>query len=124
MLKEPSFTFGIEEEYHLVDRTTRDLASAPPELIEMGLSRLGDRVSPEFAARRSRSARRSISPSARRGPNSAVSGLRSSASPASMDWPRLPPAHTRSPTGAGSRRPRNSAIKPWRRTSAWSAGGW
>ena len=48
MLKEPSFTFGIEEEYHLVDRATRDLASAPPELIEMGLSRLGDRVSPEF----------------------------------------------------------------------------
>ncbi len=48
MLKEPSFTFGIEEEYHLVDKTTRDLASAPPELMEMGLSRLGNRVSPEF----------------------------------------------------------------------------
>lgn len=48
MPQEPSFTFGIEEEYHLVDRTTRDLASAPPELIEMGLARLGDRVSPEF----------------------------------------------------------------------------
>ncbi|MBS0244062.1 MAG: carboxylate-amine ligase, partial [Proteobacteria bacterium] len=48
MPAEPSFTFGIEEEYHLVDRATRDLASAPPELIELGVSRLGERVSPEF----------------------------------------------------------------------------
>jgi carboxylate-amine ligase len=48
MLPEPSFTFGIEEEYHLVDRATRDLASAPPELLELGVSRLGERVSPEF----------------------------------------------------------------------------
>ena len=48
MPKDPSFTFGIEEEYHLVDRASRDLAAAPPELIEMGVSRLGDRVSPEF----------------------------------------------------------------------------
>jgi carboxylate-amine ligase len=48
MPQEPTFTFGIEEEYHLVDRATRDLASAPPELIELGVSRLGDRVSPEF----------------------------------------------------------------------------
>ena len=48
MPKEPSFTFGIEEEYHLVDRTSRDLASAPPELIDLGVARLGDQVSPEF----------------------------------------------------------------------------
>ncbi|MGI9524614.1 MAG: carboxylate-amine ligase, partial [Hyphomicrobiaceae bacterium] len=31
--KVPSFTFGIEEEYHLVNRETRQLASAPPELL-------------------------------------------------------------------------------------------
>ena len=48
MPADPTFTFGIEEEYHLVDQSTRDLASAPPELIEMGVARLGDRVSPEF----------------------------------------------------------------------------
>src|SRR5262245_8150128 len=29
-IKEPSFTIGIEEEYLLVDRTTRDLAQEPP----------------------------------------------------------------------------------------------
>jgi carboxylate-amine ligase len=47
-LREPSFTFGIEEEYHLVDRTTRDLAAAPPELMDECARRLGDCVSPEF----------------------------------------------------------------------------
>lgn len=48
MLKEPSFTFGIEEEYHLVDLATRDLASAPNELMDAYVAHLGDRVSPEF----------------------------------------------------------------------------
>jgi carboxylate-amine ligase len=48
MQKEPSFTFGIEEEYHLVDLVTRDLAPAPPELMEALASTLGERVSPEF----------------------------------------------------------------------------
>ncbi|MDX2154886.1 MAG: carboxylate-amine ligase [Hyphomicrobiaceae bacterium] len=48
MPAEPSFTFGIEEEYHLVDRISRDLTSAPPELIDLGVTRLGERVSPEF----------------------------------------------------------------------------
>ena len=32
---EPSFTIGIEEEYLLVDRETRDLATeVPPDLVE------------------------------------------------------------------------------------------
>lgn len=48
ILREPSFTFGIEEEYHLVDRTTRDLAAAPQALMDECAARLGDRVSPEF----------------------------------------------------------------------------
>jgi carboxylate-amine ligase len=47
-LREPSFTFGIEEEYHLVDRTTRDLAAAPQALMDECSTRLGDCVSPEF----------------------------------------------------------------------------
>ena len=48
MLKEPSFTFGIEEEYHLVDLETRDLAPAPPALMDALTRRLGNHVSPEF----------------------------------------------------------------------------
>ena len=49
MMKEPAFTLGIEEEYLLVDRETRDLASnPPPELFEAAKEALGDRVSPEF----------------------------------------------------------------------------
>ncbi|MCB1519980.1 MAG: carboxylate-amine ligase [Hyphomicrobiaceae bacterium] len=46
--KEPSFTFGIEEEYHLVDRETRDLASAPAELMTACEAELGRQVAPEF----------------------------------------------------------------------------
>ncbi len=48
MIKPPSFTFGIEEEYHLVDMHSRDLAAAPVALMEACQARLGDRVSPEF----------------------------------------------------------------------------
>jgi carboxylate-amine ligase len=47
-LAEPSFTFGIEEEYHLVDRQTGRLAAAPAALMEACSSRLGEQVSPEF----------------------------------------------------------------------------
>jgi carboxylate-amine ligase len=46
---EPSFTIGIEEEYLLVDRETRDLAVDPPEsFMRECEKRLKSRVSPEF----------------------------------------------------------------------------
>ncbi len=48
MQKEPTFTFGIEEEYHLVDLKTRDLAPAPVALMDQLSQRLGDRVAPEM----------------------------------------------------------------------------
>jgi len=48
-LPEPSFTIGIEEEYLLVDRETRDLVSeAPKELLGACEARLEGQVSPEF----------------------------------------------------------------------------
>src|SRR5258708_409543 len=51
-LSEPSFTLGIEEEYLLVDKTSRDLVSDPPkELLsdcEEALREIGGQVSPEF----------------------------------------------------------------------------
>lgn len=51
-LREPSFTLGIEEEYLLVDKTSRDLVSDPPkELLsdcEEALREVGGQVSPEF----------------------------------------------------------------------------
>lgn len=46
--KSPTFTFGIEEEYHLVDLATRDLAAAPPELMAACEAELGRQVAPEF----------------------------------------------------------------------------
>jgi carboxylate-amine ligase len=48
-IREPSFTIGVEEEYLLVDRQTRDLAADPPrELMEACEARLAGRVAPEF----------------------------------------------------------------------------
>ncbi len=48
-IAEPSFTFGIEEEYLLVDRDSRDLiAESRPGMMEACRDRLGDAVAPEF----------------------------------------------------------------------------
>ncbi len=47
--REPSFTVGLEEEYLLVDRKTRELVSEPPaSMLEECESRLEGQVSPEF----------------------------------------------------------------------------
>lgn len=49
MLREPSFTIGIEEEYLLVDRTTRDLVPERPEKMMTELEGLLEtQVVPEF----------------------------------------------------------------------------
>ncbi len=45
---EPAFSFGIEEEYHLVDLGTRDLALAPAALTGACEQELAGRFSPEF----------------------------------------------------------------------------
>lgn len=44
----PTLTFGIEEEFHLVDVQTRDLARAPAALFDDLQDILGKQVSPEF----------------------------------------------------------------------------
>ncbi len=45
---EPTFTFGIEEEYHLIDLETRDLTPAPDALIKALKEKLGSKVTREF----------------------------------------------------------------------------
>ncbi|MBT8138060.1 MAG: carboxylate-amine ligase [Gammaproteobacteria bacterium] len=48
-LKEPPFTVGIEEEYLLVDKQTRDLANdPPPDLMHECEEQLSSQVAPEF----------------------------------------------------------------------------
>ncbi len=48
-MSEPAFTLGIEEEYLLVDRVSRDLVVDPPAaLFEDAQAALGPHVSPEF----------------------------------------------------------------------------
>ena len=46
---EPEFTLGIEEEYFLVDRATRDVVGDPPDgMLAECEALLGAQVSPEF----------------------------------------------------------------------------
>ena len=48
-MQHPTFTLGIEEEYLVVDRTTRDLVAEPSEsFFEACRAAVGDRVSAEF----------------------------------------------------------------------------
>ena len=48
-LKDPSFTIGIEEEYLLVERASRDLVREMPQgLFEAASQALGDQVAREF----------------------------------------------------------------------------
>jgi carboxylate-amine ligase len=48
-LKDPTFTIGIEEEYLLVDRTSRDLVrDMPPALFEAAQQAMPDKVAREF----------------------------------------------------------------------------
>jgi len=48
-MKEPSFTLGVEEEYLLVDRGSRDLAKMPREMLRQCQARCeGQQVTPEF----------------------------------------------------------------------------
>ena len=46
--REPSFTFGIEEEYHLVDLVSRGFAAAPADMMRECEEALGKQVAPEF----------------------------------------------------------------------------
>lgn len=49
MIEEPSFTIGVEEEYMLVDRETRELINEVPDsLLSECENLLGERVAPEF----------------------------------------------------------------------------
>lgn len=48
VVAEPSFTFGIEEEYHLIDIETRELREAPRDLMVACEAALGSQVAPEF----------------------------------------------------------------------------
>lgn len=46
--KAPSFTFGIEEEFHILDRATREIAIAPAAMMRALEEHIGSQVSPEF----------------------------------------------------------------------------
>ena len=47
-MQQPSFQFGIEEEYHLVERSSRDLVAAPDALLTACQSVVESKVTTEF----------------------------------------------------------------------------
>ncbi|MEO1687877.1 MAG: carboxylate-amine ligase [Pseudomonadota bacterium] len=48
-MKRPSFTVGIEEEYLIVDRASRDLVRTPdPEFLKLCGEKIGEQVTPEY----------------------------------------------------------------------------
>ncbi len=49
VIREPEFSVGIEEEYLLVDKSTRDLCNDPPDnMVEECAALCGGQVTPEF----------------------------------------------------------------------------
>ena len=122
-MKDPAFTIGIEEEYLLVDRETRDLAvNPPPELFEAAKIALGERVTPEFLRSQIEvgtticgtldEARRQL-----RHFRATVGNWRRSTA-----WRRSPPRPIRSRTGRGRCTPTRSATTCWRATCRRSGG--
>ena len=123
-MTDPAFTIGIEEEYLLVDRETRDLArEPPPSMLAECERRLEGQVSPEFL-------RSQIEVQTRicRTVGEARAELarlrRTVVEVASAHGlGRSPPRRIRSPNGAARSRPTASATRSWSATCrAWGAG--
>ena len=120
--KQPSFTFGIEEEYHLVDLESRGFAAAPAELMKECEKALGKQVAPEFfrsqievgtsVLKDFKAARKELAGLAAPSPKS----------PKNTPWRPSPPRPIRSPTARPSRRRRRRAIRLWRSTLPVSGG--
>jgi len=101
-MERPEFTMGIEEEYLLVDRDSRALGVAPEGFIEDCRADLQDQVTRSTSSARSRSARRSVRPSARPATICVGCAPRSRRTPPGMDWLRSLHPATRSRTGRRS----------------------
>ncbi len=110
MTNEPSFTIGIEEEYLLVDKETRDLVTDPPAGLmadcETGARRPGQPGVPALPDRDRHA--RSAARSPRRAPTSRGCAARSRRARPSTASRRSRPRRTRSPTGACSSTPTRS----------------
>ena len=125
-LKDPSFTIGIEEEYLLVDRASRDLVREMPHgLFEAASKALGDQVAREFLK-----SQIEVGTSVHRSPRAAGAELaqlrkadRRGGRPSTTS-PPSPPRRIRSPAGASSSRPSASATSRSPRTSPASAAAW
>ena len=110
-IREPSFTIGIEEEYLLVDKETRDLAPEPPAaLLAKCQEALPGQVSPEFLRSQIEVGTTGLPLDARSArPISSACAPPWARSPASSASPPSPPRPTPSPNGRASSTPTRSA---------------
>ena len=125
--KEPTFTLGIEEEYLLVDQTTRALVAAPPDgLVEECDKAINPdvtgQVSPEFLRSQIEIGTKVCADiSEARGElhmlRRAVSDVT-----AGMVWHRLPPAFIPLPIGVNSPIPTKSGTKSLPMICKWWGG--
>ena len=112
--KEPSFTFGIEEEYHLVDLAIAGVRGGAGRADEgVRGRRSASRSRPSSSARRSRSAPASTRTSRRRARSWPGCAAPSPRPPASTPSHPSPPRPTRSPTARPSRRRPRRATRRW-----------
>jgi hypothetical protein len=124
-IKEPSFTLGIEEEYLLVDKDSRDLAQEPPAaLLTKCQEALGGQVSPEFL-RSQIEVGTSVCKSMADARDQLVH-LRGTVGRIADEfgWRRLRRPPIPSPNGGPSSIPTRSATTSWPRTSSTWRAAW
>ncbi len=127
-IREPSFTLGIEEEYLLVDKDSRDLASEPsPALLakcQEALLDYGSQVSPEFL-RSQIEVGTSVCHTIKEARDELVR-LRSTVGAIADEFGLAPIASSThlSPIGGASSTPTKSATTCWREICSRSRAGW
>ena len=107
---EPSFTIGIEEEYLLVNRETRDLAADPPPELAVALEEaLGSQVTSEFL--RCQVETETVVCGSVREVRIELARLRTSVAECAAQFGlrRSPRRHTHLPSGASKKTPTRSA---------------
>jgi hypothetical protein len=109
---EPEFTLGIEEEYFLVDRATRDVVGdPPPEMLQECEGLLAGQVSPEFLRSQSRSEHGFVRASARPAAICDGCGRPSPARQRGAVWRRSPPGPIHLPAGMRRKPPNAAAMR-------------
>ena len=111
MVDRPAFTIGIEEEYLVVDRETRDLVKDPsPDLWDSLREVLGPQVAPEFLKAQIEVGTKVCAKLSRPATTSPAFAVTSPAWSRNTGLRSSPPRPTPSPTGWSRNRPSSRGI--------------